>query len=377
MSVVKPKIAVPMGGGVRDQWRAMLPPMLTLRTGQAHVRATNLKVNPRIFAIAAMNAILGAVVGVLIFPIAWSADGDRNLAAAQALAAGTFGQDHTYLYSPLAAALTLPVAAALPYGAAIAGWLAARLAVLAAGLARQTRGLSTPDRILLAIAAISFVPTLYDLLLGNVSILIAAVVAVVAWSDDGYLPGLPLGLMLATIPKPALIPILIWMLVFRRRAFLSAVGSAAIFSVIALIVLGAAAYGAWFQVLLHPYYLGTQQLGNLALGAMLPGILAWPLMALTVAATLVALRRGETPGFIACLCAGLLIAPYTMAYGAVLLLLAVRPLAQVAPMRTFALAATGSIAVIVFLPLWVGAILVTTLAVPRTAWAELHQGVAT
>jgi hypothetical protein len=90
--------------------------------------------------------------------------------------------------------------------------------------------------------------------------------------------------------------------------------------------------------------------------------------------TFVALRRGETPGFIACLCAGLLIAPYTMAYGAVLLLLAVGPLARVAPMRTFALALAGSLGVIIFMPLWVAAILVTTVAVSPTAWTNLNQG---
>jgi hypothetical protein len=143
-----------------------------------------------------------------------------------------------------------------------------------------------------------------------------------------------------------------------------------------LVLLGAGAYATWFEVLLHPYYLGTNQTGNLALGAMLPGILAWPLMAATVIATLLALRRGEIPGLIACLCTGLLIAPYTMAYGAVLLLLVVRPLAQVRPKATFVLAATGSVGVIVFLPLWVGAILVTTLTVPRAAWTNRHLGAA-
>ena len=224
---------------------------------------------------------------------------------------------------------------------------------------------------------VGFVPTLHDLLLGNVSILIAASVAVVAWLPDGYRSGLPLGLVLATVPKPALIPILIWMLVYRRRSLLATIGSAGVFTLLGLLVLGAPAYGAWIQVLLHPYYLGTNQTGNLALGAMLPAVLAWPLMGLTVVATLVALRRGETPGFIACLCAGLLVAPYTMAYGAVLLLLALRPLASVAPVRTFVLAATGSLSVIVFLPLWVGAILATTLSIPRTSWPELHQGAAT
>jgi len=332
--------------------------------------------NPRIFAVAAINGVIGAAVAVLIFPVAWAADGDRNLAAAQALAAGAFGQDHTYLYSPLAAALTLPVAALMPYGLATAGWLIGRLVVLSEGVARETTILSTPDRILVAIAAIGFVPTLYDLLLGNVSILIAAVVAVIAWADDDYLTGLPMGLLLATIPKPALTPILLWMFVYRRRSFLSAIGSAALLSGIGLVLIGGAAYAGWLQVLLHPYYLGTQQLGNMALGAMLPAILAWPLTALTLVATGVALRRAEAPGFIACLCAGLLIAPYTMAYGAVLMLLAVRPLARVAPTRTFILAACGSLAVIIFLPLWAGAILVTTLAVPVAAWTKLNQGAA-
>jgi hypothetical protein len=350
--------------------------MLTLRTGQARSTTPGLALDPRIYAIATINAVIGAVVAVRIFPIAWAADIDRNLSAAQALVAGSFGQDHTYLYSPLAAALTIPAAMVLPFGPVIGGWLVGRLAVLLAGIARETRSLTTPDRILVAIAAISFIPTLYDLLLGNVSILIAAAVALIAWSDDRYLTGLPMGLLLATIPKPALIPILLWMAVYRRKSFLASVGSAALLSGIGLLVLGGPVYAAWLQVLLHPYYLGTQQLGNMALGAMLPGFLSWPATVLTVAATVIALRRAETPGFSACLCAGLLIAPYTMAYGAVLLLLVVRPLARVAPRWTFMLAASGSFAVIIFMPLWVGAILVTALAIPVAAWTNLNNGVA-
>jgi hypothetical protein len=385
--VVKGPSAVPSGGGVWDRWRAMLPgnvdcthrtPVVTPDLPLAGVRhPIFLRIDPRILAIAAFNAIFGAAVAALIVSHVWSVDGDRNLRAALALAGGTFGQDRGYLYSPLAAAITLPVAAGLPSAVAIGGWFVGRLGILLAGVARETRGLSNPDRVLVAIAAVGFIPTVHDLMLGNNSILIAAAVALVAWPADGYLPGLPLGLILATVPKPALIPILIWMAVFRRRALLSAVGSAAVLSLLGLIVLGASAYAAWFQVVLHPYYLGTDQPGNLALGGLLPPILAWPLMLLTVVATLFAIRRGETPGFIACLCAGLLVSPYTMAYGAVLLLLAIRPLARVARAPMFLLAAIGSIAVVLFLPLWAGAILITTLAVPRTAWANLHQGVAT
>jgi len=363
-----------MGGGSEDHCRAMLPRMLTTRTGPANVIVPGQRINPGILAVAGLNAIIGTTVALTIAPLVWSVDGDRNLGAAHALLAGTFGQDHGYLYSPLAAAITVPAAVGLPYALAVAGWLLSRLGVLLAGVAQQTRGLSNADRILVALAVGSFVPSLHDLLLGNVSILITAVVAFVAWGADGYGRGLPLGLILATVPKPALIAILLWMVVYRRRAFLSAIGSAAVLTLFGVVVIGASAYANWLSVLWHPDYLGTNQAGNLALGAMVPGILAWPLMAGTVVGTLVALRRGESPGLIACLCAGLLIAPYTMAYGAVLLLLAVRPLAQASPRATFVLAATGSIGVIIFLPLWVGAILISTLAVPRAAWTRLQQG---
>jgi hypothetical protein len=339
--------------------------------------APRLAIDPRILVIAAFNAIFGVAVAALIAPHVWSVDGDRSLRAALALANGTFGQDGGYLYSPLAAALTLPLAAGLRYVVAIGAWLLGRLGILLAGIARETRGLSIPDRVLVVIAAVSFIPTLHDLMLGQVTILIGAAVALVAWSEDGYAAGLPLGLILATVPKPAVIPILVWMAIFRRRALLSTIGSAALLSLFGLILLGGTDYANWFQVLLHQAKIGPLQAGNLAPGALFPPVVAWPLMALTGAFTVIAVRRGETPGFIACLCAGLLVAPYTMAYGAVLLLLAVKSLAQVAPIRTFALAITGSLGVILFLPLWVGAILVTTLAVSRTAWAALHQGAVT
>ena len=140
-------------------------------------------------------------IAATIFPIVWSVDGDRNLAAARALVAGLFGQDHGYLYSPIAALLTVPAALGLPYLVAVGGWFLGRLAVLIAGVVQQTRALSQPDRILVAIAAITFVPTLHDLLLGNVTILIAAVVAIIAWSDDGYAPGLVMGWSLPRSPS--------------------------------------------------------------------------------------------------------------------------------------------------------------------------------
>lgn len=330
--------------------------------------------DPRIVAIATFNAIFGLAIAGMIASDVWSVDGGRSLRAALALANGTFGQDRGYLYSPLAAALTWPAAAWLPSTIAVWGWLLARAGLLVAGVARETRHLTHADAILVALAVLAYIPTVEDLMLGQVSVLILAAVAIVAWRGDGYREGLPLGLILATVPKPAIIPILIWMAVFRRRALLSAAAAAAVLSLLGLIFLGPAAYADWFNVLLHQAIVGPLQAGNQALGAVFPAIVAWPLMALSVAGTLIAMRRGETPGFIACLCVGLLVAPYTMAYGAILLLLAVRPLAAAARAPAVLLAAIGSLAVVLFLPLWTAAILVTTLAVPRASWTNLHEG---
>ena len=97
--------------------------------------------------------------------------------------------------------------------------------------------------------------------------------------------------------------------------------------------------------------------------AMILGLLA-------LGGTLLALWLGEVPGFIAVLAAGLVLSPYTMAYGPVMLLLAVRPLLWVGPLRTFLLAVSGSLLVIVFLPAWALAWMVAALSVPRAVWVE-------
>jgi hypothetical protein len=336
-----------------------------------------LAIDPRILAIAAFNAIFGLVIAGMIATHVWAVDGDRNLRAALALANGTFGTDRGYLYSPLAAALTWPAAAWLPPIVAVWGWILARAALVAAGVARETRRLTRPDAILVAVATLAFIPTIEDLMLGQVSVLILATVAIVVWRGDGYLEGLPLGLILATVPKPAIIPILVWMLVYRKRALLAALLTAAALTLLGLVLFGPTSYGDWLNVLLHQASVLPLPAGNQALGAVFPPIMAWPLMAVAVAATGVALVRGETPGFIACLCVGLLVAPYTMAYGAILLLLAVRPLAAAARAPAVLLAAIGSLAVVLFLPLWTFAILATTLVVPQAAWTNLHEGAAT
>jgi hypothetical protein len=324
-----------------------------------------------LLATALFQVIVTTAVVAAIAPNAWLADAARAIEAAQALASGTFGTDRGYLYSPLAAMLVLATTW-VPAGVAGAAWLVARLGVLLAGIWRASRGLAIADRLLIAVAAAAFLPTVYDLMLGNISILLAGAVALVAWSPDRMRSGLPLGLALATAPKPALIPILVWMLVFRRRALAGSLATAGAATLAAVAIVGPAPYAAWIDVLRHPLYLAGPQGGNFALTGFFPMPIALGLGALAVAGGLVALRRGETPGLMAAIAVGLLAAPYTLAYGGVFLLLAVRPLAGVLPAWLLLLAALAApLLVIVFLPALAGALLLVAVLVRPWRWPPL------
>ncbi len=332
------------------------------------------------FAVGVLTVLVGAAVAVLISPDTWAVDATRNLAAAEALVGGTFGADRGYLYSPLAAALTIP-ATWLPAGLAIALWFVGRLGLLIGGAASQARGLAPGDRVLAVLAAVFFVPCVLDLSLGNVSILIAGAVALVAWRRDELWTGVLVGLVLATVPKPQLVPVLAWMVLFRPRASVGAVVTASVATLLTILVFGIEPYLAWFDILRAPDYIasGATQ-GNLALGAWLddrlPALapLTLPLSILAVAGAAFGVWRGAWPGLIGCICLGLLVAPYTMAYGAVLLLVAVRPLAIVAPRWVVALALVAPFGIILAMPVWVAAVMIVAIAVPRAAWQVVPFG---
>jgi hypothetical protein len=320
-----------------------------------------------LLAVAALTGIVGIAVAIAIFPNAWAVDADRNLRAATDLLEGRFGLDHGYVYSPLAAALTVPWTL-VSRELAIALWLGLRVAFLGFGAAYATRGWRATDRVLAFVAVASFVPTLYDLLLGNVSILLAGAVGLVASRRDAAWTGIALGLALATVPKPQLIPVLLWMLAYRRRALTGALVSAAIATALAALVLGPDAYGAWIGVLRSVDYLSSPMYGNLSLFAVLPMPIAIAASVAAVIATGVAFTRGPWPGLVAAIALGLLVAPYTLAYAAVLLLVVARPVAEAAPRAAVGLALSGSIAVIVALPVWLTILVATAIATPANRW---------
>src|SRR5665811_325567 len=111
------------------------------------------------------------------------------------------------------------------------------------------------DRWLLGVAVIGFLPILYDLELGNVTVIVLVAVAAIAWTPDRIATGIPLGLILATAPKPQLIPVLVWLAVAHRKALTGTIVTAALATLAGLALTGPDAYAAWVEALRAPAYL--------------------------------------------------------------------------------------------------------------------------
>jgi hypothetical protein len=330
---------------------------------------------PALVGLAFLTALVGGFAVVRAAQNVWAVDALRNLAAAVALQHGTFGSVADYLYSPLAAALTVPALALSP-DIAVVAWLALKIVLLAVGTAVATRGLGGIERLLLGVAVVGFLPILYDLELGNVTVLVLIAVVAIAWTPDRVVTGIPLGLILATAPKPQLIPVLIWLALVHRRALVGALVTAALASLVGLALAGPAAYATWVEILRAPAYLNGSAEINLALWS-LPAVAAVPAAIAALGAFGLALRRGYWPGLLAACCVGLLLAPYTLVYGAGLLLVATPAAVRAAPGAVLALAITAAVALVLVFQGWVAVALAVAVLVPARAWPSPDSVMAT
>lgn len=303
---------------------------------------------PTLLALALLNAITGIAMGVGIAGANFGVDSGLYRSCAVLFAEGQT-QFCGFLYSPLMSLAALPLAFLSPTAAGAVMSLVGA-AILLAGVALETRGRALVDRVLIGIAVFTFAPVVYELLLGQTTLLIAASLYPIARRHDGFRNGIPFGIALALAPKPLLVPLLIWMLVWRRRALTATVLTALILSAIGIAVLGFEQYRSWFLVLTGAgresvsgtFVLSGDAVGNRSL---------WPLGPVTflVACAVVvvtgwAILRDPARGFIASLFAGLLLAPYSLLYAFSILLLAVKPAMAIAPRTVAALALTANLA---------------------------------
>ena len=277
---------------------------------------------PLLAAVALLNLITGAGAAWLLARLAAGADVDVLRSGADAILGrpatellhpGSVGQ---FLYPPLTALLAVPLTLVPAAGAALVMSLIGA-ALLVAGIVRETRGRPAIDRVLVAVAVLSLVPVVIELLLGQVTVLIAASLYPLMRSD-GRWRGLALGIALATVPKPPLLLVLAWMLVHRRQALPVTIATAAVLTLVGLVATGTGAYAGWVDALRTAG--GVSRQGNVSLWAGGASPIAIIAAVLVVALFLVCVRR-EVAGFVAALAAGLLLAPYTLTYALTILVL--------------------------------------------------------
>ncbi len=151
-----------------------------------------------LLGLAGMAAVVAAFAVARSAPDVWAVDAHRNLAGAEALLRGAYGSVDGYLYSPIAAAITVP-ALAIPTDVAVVD-LPARAdpppggRTLIAG-----RSLPRADRVLVVISVLAFLPLVYDLELGNVTTLVLAGIVVVT---RGCLTAPPLEFLWGSCSRP-------------------------------------------------------------------------------------------------------------------------------------------------------------------------------
>ena len=307
---------------------------------------------PYLVAIATVNAIFGLGAAAILIPLSYGSDAAIYRRGAQGILDGFYAKD--FFYSPLTGILATPLTW-IPLPAASLVMALIGLAILAIGVAWETRRLAAVDRVLVFIAALGFAPVTYELITGQVTMLIAAALYPVR-ERDGYVRGVGLGIALALFAKPMLLPVLVWMLLWRRQALVGTLAAAAVVTVAGVALLGTGIYAAWVDAVV-----GTGKIvrpGNISLTSLEPSAVVVALSVVAIALAGWAIVRDERRGFVAALTGAMLVAPFTLMYQVSILLLAVRPALAVAPRATKVLALIANPAVLVaFIP-WAGAALV-------------------
>ena len=321
---------------------------------------------PTLFAAAAMNAITGLAVAAVLAPVWFGVDVGTIRRCAQFATDGR--TDPCFLYTPLAALVARPLTWVSPTMAALAV-MGIGIAILLTGVKLESRGQAPVDRVLVAVATLGFAPVVSELILGQTTLVMAAALYPVARRADAFRNGIPLGIVLALAPKPLVLPVLVWMLVWRRRALTGALLAALALTCLGLALMGPDLYRQWISAITevgHSVMSGSSLNLSLWAGGLEPTEIA--LAAAIGAATLWAILRASSPGFVAALFAGLLLAPYSLLYAASILLLAVKPALAFAPRATRVLALTVNPALVLLIAptVWLVGGVVTCLPFARS-----------
>jgi len=317
--------------------------------------------------LAVVSAFLGVdyIVGEdqLLIPGGWFAlDGRRLLEASSAWLAG--GEPYAvrgFVYSPVALVLAAPWTL-LPSAVAILAWIATSAALAVIAVVQTLRARPLPQVLIGVIGVIGFLPAVADLALANVTIaLVVAFLPVVR--TNRFWAGLAFGVLAAAFPKPLVIPLLLWALVWRRQATAGVIAGGLAATFLATLVVGFETTGAFLSTLASGGGISYQFLGNYGISLVAPTLALAVGVTSAVAFVIVLLRRGPIVGLAWATAVGVLIAPYAGIYASLPMLVALPGLAAISPGVGW-LATAIIVLVAPWSPISAGALMAFTLIVP-------------
>jgi Glycosyltransferase family 87 len=279
--------------------------------------------------------------------------------------------DPKYLYPPFGALLGFPflVIDRFPASLVLAG---GKLLIAGAGVLWLTSTWKMSNRVLAVVGLITSLPFLHDLMLGNTNVLVVAAIAPSVFGRSHPRNGILLGLAAAAFAKPLLIPVLLWLVIWRRGTFVGAAVAGAIATMVGVVIFGPKAYLDWVAADGARPDLSTPFAGNHGITAVDPALWAPVAAVVTMLLILVLLRGGMRTGLVWAVASGVLLAPYAGTYAALPIALALPAIATFSPVLALVIVALSPVATTIPLPLYVAAILVASLAFrePREAATE-------
>ena len=327
-------------------------------------RAAGRVLDPGWFAVTAATILWGLYVLAAQWPHLteptgwWAIDSRRVLDVAGVwLAGGDPYGVYGFVYAPFALLVALPFRVVGEWG-----WFAIEIAALVWIMLDASKSLGWPSRVLVVIAGVLFLPAMSDLLLGNVTIVLTAL-ALIAIRSDRIGAGVAFGIALAAVPKPLFIPLLLWMVAYRRRSLTGTIAGGLVATAVGVLILGVDRYVDFFTALSTGAGIPTDFVGNLGLSAVSPAVgILGNVVAIAAVVAAIAFLSSESALLVASL-AGVFMGTYAGLYSALPLLISLPILA--ASHRRRALAIGGlSLGFVFAMPLVAGVSMVAG-AAPR------------
>jgi hypothetical protein len=292
----------------------------------------------------------------------WGIDLKLVLDAGSRLAAGAdIYSDPRFLYPPLAAVVGEPLAP-LPFDAVSLVYAGLKVAIAVACVASLTGGWRLAARVLAVVGLVMCLPFLHDVMLGNANVVLVAAALPALMGPRRSVSGVLLGLATAVVAKPFVVPIYLWLLVWRRSVFLGAVVTGLAGTAFGAVIAGPATYVDWVAALAAGTRFAAPFVGNHGVTALVPELWLPVAAVVGVGLVLVLLRRGPDTGLAWAVTAGLLLAPYAGTYSALPIALALPGMAILAPSMALLVVAVSPIATTHPLPIYAAAILIGALA---------------